>query len=105
MRTRTRKLKRCSLDTYIDFPDYPRRFDWKVTNLSPSGCQVTGSLPLRLNQSIRCVLTVPGCAIDADIDSRVVWMTDRTFGLEFKNLPSGMRLRLAMALYGAKKAA
>jgi hypothetical protein len=76
-----------------------------VTNLSPGGCQVTGSLPLRLGQTIRCVLTVPGCALDVGIDSRVVWITDTVFGLQFENLPSGMKLRLAMALYGAKKAA
>ena len=104
MNMRTRHFRRCRLETYVSFPDFPRRFDWEVVNLSPTGCQVTGNLPLRRGDTVSCELTVPEAALDIRLTCRVAWICADRHGLEFLALPPGVKLRLAMALY-AKKAA
>lgn len=105
MKTRTRNLRRCRMETYIDFPNLPRRFDWQVANISPDGCQVSGNLDLNLDEKVECVLTVPEYAMDIQLSARVVWKYRNSYGLEFQDFPAGMKFRLALAIYRTRKAA
>jgi hypothetical protein len=105
MKAKMRHFRRCWLDSYIDFPEFPRRFDWSVVNVSPTGCQIAGDIDLETGSEVACELTVPECAMEVRIRSKVVWEHDGACGLEFQDIPQGQKLRLAMAIYGNKKAA
>jgi len=105
MAIKTRNFKRCHLETYIEFPDLPRSFDWHVVNVSPNGCQVSGNVDLHLDDEVACVLTIPHSATDIEITSKVVWKAGNTYGLQFQEMPAGMKFRLAVVIYGRKKAA
>ena len=105
MKRKTRNFRRCRLEAYIDFPDLPKSFDWNVVNVSPEGCQLVGNLDFHINETVRCVFTVPEKALETEIDSKVVWKSGNRYGLEFLNFPEGQKLYFAMAIYGARKAA
>ena len=105
MKRTSRAFRRCRVQAVIDFPQMPRRFDWQVVNLSPEGCQVSGNLNLVLGDSVECILTLPGCAMDLKVQSMVVWRSGDTYGLKFQEFPPGWKLRFARALYAPCKAA
>jgi hypothetical protein len=105
MKRISRAFRRCRIQALIDFPQLPRRFDWQVVNLSPDGCQVSGNLNLNLGDRVTCILTLPGCSTDLQVQSLIVWRSGDSYGIRFQEFPPGWKLRLARALYASRNAA
>ena len=86
--------------------EQPDVMDWEVQNVSIGGFRVKGSVRGTPGSEIECVLTFPAAGVDIPARARVVWSEDGappTLGLEFAELQTGDRLKLAHALYLKRK--
>jgi len=103
MNVLSRRLKRCRVEAFVDFVTIPRKFDWKVIDISPDGCKIEGNLGLKVGECVQMNLVLPGSDVNIKISSTCVWNLDKYYGFRFCDSPEGSKLKIACAIYGIQE--